>query len=103
MASAPTTAPIIGPRPFAGAAFVGTAAAGGGATGFATVGAANTPALPDSICAARFTATVAALADGQLDPLRITAGCEVPLRKARGPDSRSRLTRWRSARRSAAV
>jgi hypothetical protein len=81
---------------------VGAAAAGGGTLGVPTVGAAGPPALAGAACAARLTATVAALADGQLEPLRVTASCN-PLRKARGPDSRSRFTRCRSARRSAAV
>jgi hypothetical protein len=49
------------------------------------------------------TAALSAIADGQVDPLDTRADPVADGRVAVRPESRSRLTRWRSARRSDAV
>jgi hypothetical protein len=61
-------------------------------------------AAPGAGFGTRFDTLVSSVADGQVDPLRVVVVTGIaPLVNGRCPDSRSRFTRWRSARISAAV
>ena len=104
-ATAPTAAPISGPRPAFVIQSAGPRAAGveaAGAEAEAAVAGAG-PVGVEAVKAGWPTAATAPLADGQFDPLLVGAAGDTPLRNGRWPDSRSRFTRWRSARMSAAV
>ena len=104
-AATPTPAHRMLPRPrvLAPEGEAGAAEGGTGEIGTAAAETAETAAVGEGTAEAGATATVAPLADGQVDVLLIVAAGNAPLGIGRWSDPRSRFTRRRSARMSAAL